>query len=1044
MKKENGIPNFVKMEQDMLRFWEAEQCFEKLKQKNSGGLNFRFLDGPITANNRMGVHHFWGRALKDITIRYNALKGRDCMYQNGFDSQGMWVEVNIEKELGLNGKPEIVKYGIDKFTDKCMERVNYFAGEITRQSKRMGQMMDWKNSYFTNTDGNILSIWNFLKKCDENGWIIRKNRPMVWCPRCGTSLSEHEMTGSYKEVVHTALFVKFPVKNHDFKMLAWTTTPWTLSANVALAVNPNNEYVKIETSPDGEKLVLGAEAQRAIKTPYKILETFKGEKLLGLVYETCFPTLESQQFDHKIIAWKDVDSLEGCGVVHIAPGCGEEDFELGKLYNLPEICPIDEQGVMLRDTGFMAGHKTTEVTQLIVDDLKRHNKLLYSHPYKHSYPFCWRCKTDLVYKLVNTWYIKMDDLRPRLLKALDEVEFTPDFAKKRMIDWLNNMGDWNISRARFYGLPLPIYICEKCGKIHVIGSLDELRQKAVNPEGLKSIPHLHRPWIDDIMIKCGCGEIAKRIPEVGDCWLDAGITPFSTKKYFEDKKFFKNNFPSEYVCEMIEQIKLWFYSMLVMSVVLENKAPYQKVVTYQYVKDENGNEFHKSGGNNLECDIVADKVGADAIRYLYASANPNNEMRFGFNLTDEARRKMMGLFNAYAFFNTYACIDNPDIASFKPDKNKFNITDKWLIERINQFVKDSDTNYQNYKSFLVVKDFEVLMDDISNFYIRLNRKRFWKTDDEGDQMTAYWCLYYALKKVCIIMNPIIPFITEYIWQNMIREVEKEEAVSVVLSDYPAVFSYGFGDVVEKSMAVREIITAALALRGENQIKVKQPLKTMYLIGASAGAVKDFEQIIKDELNIKDIVTEKDNSKFNEPYLSVNFKTAGAVLKGEVQKLKEILTQASSKDMAKWVGEYHKGSVNTGGFAGLGNDIFILNFKPKPDFVIAVLGGITIVLDITIDENLMLEGLFRELVRHAQVLRKEADFKIEERINADIKTNGKTMTQVIKKFEEALKQDVLIKTLNGGIKKPEISKTFDIGEEEVTISMSSGGVPAGCC
>ena len=1035
MKKENGIPDFVKMEQELLKFWEAEKCFEKLKAKNAGKEMFRFLDGPITANNRMGVHHVWGRTLKDITLRFNALKGRDCMYQNGFDAQGMWVEVNVEKELGLNGKPDIIKYGMDKFVNKCMKRVDYFAGEITRQSKRIGQMMDWENSYFTNTDTNILAIWKFLEKCNQNGWLVRKNRPMVWCPRCGTSLSEHEMAGSYKDVVHTALFAKFPVKNKDFSMLAWTTTPWTLSANVALAVNPNNEYVKIETSPDGEKLVLGAEALKVIKTPYKVLERFKGEKLLGLVYETCFPNFVSQQFDHKIIAWKEVDSLEGCGVVHIAPGCGEEDFELGKLYDLPEICPIDEQGVMLADTGFLAGHKTTEVTQLVADDLQRQKKLLYIHPYKHSYPFCWRCKTDLVYKLVNTWYIKMDDLRPRLLKAIDEVEFSPDYAKKRMADWLNNMGDWNISRARFYGLPLPIYVCEKCGKVHVIGSLDELKKKAVNPEKLKDVPHLHRPWIDEILLKCDCGQSVKRIPEVGDCWLDAGITPFSTKKYFEDKKFFAQNFPSEFVCEMIEQIKLWFYSMLVMSVVLEGRAPYQKVVTHQYVKDENGEEFHKSGGNSLDCDVVADKVGADAIRYLYASSSPTGEMRFGYNLTEEARRKMMGLYNAYVFFNTYACIDNPDIANFKPDKTKLNITDKWLLTRINQFVKDSDKNYKNYKNFLVVKDFEVLMDDISNFYIRLNRRRFWKTDNEDDQLLVYWCLYHAIKKVCIVMNPIIPFLSEYIWQNMVREVEKE-TVSIVLSDYPAEFPYNFEDVVKKAETVREIITSAQRLRGENQIKVKQPLKTMHLImGALTSAIKDFEQVVKDELNIKDIVIEKDNSKFNEPYLSVNFKSAGAQLKGEVQNLKELLGKISDKEMAKLVSEYYKGNVNIGKFKGLKPDVFTLGFKPKPDFVIAILRDITVVLDITIDKYLMLEGLFRELVRHAQVLRKEADFRIEERINVDIETSGSTMSEVIKKFEADIKQEVLIKNLNTGIKKPLISKTFEIGEEQVTIKMS---------
>ena len=711
MKKEVSMPDFVKMEHEMLKFWDKEKCFEKLVAKNKGKENFRFLDGPVTANNRLGVHHVWGRTLKDVTIKYNAMKGRDCHYQNGFDAQGMWVEVNVEKELGLNGKPEIVEYGIDKFTNKCMDRVNYFANEITNQSIRMGQWMDWGNSYFTNTDENIKAIWHFLKICNEKGWIVKKNRPMVWCPRCGTSLSEHEMAGSYHDVVHTAIFAKFPVKGEDFKLMAWTTTPWTLSANVALAVNPEIEYAKVEFKETKERVVLGKDALKVLKGEYEVVEEFKGDRLVGLTYETCFPELSEQQFEHKVVAWEDVDATEGCGVVHIAPGCGAEDFELGQRLGLPEICPIDEQGVMLDNCGFLAGKKTTDVVEMVVERLDKDGKLHYAHKYKHSYPFCWRCKTDLVYKLISTWYIKVDELRPLLLKAIDDVEFQPEYAKKRMADWLNNMGDWNISRSRFYGLPLPFYVCEKCGKVHVVGSIEELRTLAVNPEEIDKIPHLHRPWIDNVKIKCqDCGETISRVTEVGDCWLDAGITPFSTKKYFTDKKFFENNFPSDYVCEMVEQLKLWFYSLLVMSVVITGRAPYKKIVTYQYVKDENGNEFHKSGGNSLECDIVADKAGADMIRYLYAGANPTNDMRFGYPLTDEARRKVMGFWNAYVFFNTYACIDNPDLANFKPDFDNLTVTDRWLLERVNAFVKLADESYAVQKNYLIVKDFETLVE----------------------------------------------------------------------------------------------------------------------------------------------------------------------------------------------------------------------------------------------------------------------------------------------------------------------------------------------
>lgn len=1036
MKKEQTLPNFVEMEKGILKFWKENDSFNKLKSKNEGNERFKFLDGPATANNRLGIHHFWGRTLKDLTIRYNALKGKDCQYQNGFDGQGLWVEVNVEKELGLNGKPEIVEYGIDKFTNKCMERVNFFANEITNQSIRMGQWMDWDHSYFTNTDENITSIWHFLKECDKHGWVVKKNRPMAWCPRCGTSLSEHEMSSSYHEVEHTAVFVKLPVKGKDFKMVAWTTTPWTLSANVALAVNPDFDYVKVNFN--GENIVLGKARLSILKQEVKILEEFKGKDLVGLEYETCFPELPMQNFAHKIVAWDMVDSTEGSCVVHIAPGCGAEDFELGQTLGLPEICPINEQGVMLDSCGFLAGKKTTDVVDLVVNRLKEDGKLLYSHKYKHSYPFCWRCKTDLVYKLISAWFIKTDEIRPLALKAIENVEFKPEFAKKRMVDWLNNMGDWNISRSRFYGLPLPFYVCEKCGKVHVIGSVEELREKAVDPKLVDKLPNIHRPWIDDIKIKCECGEILSRVPEVGDVWLDAGITPFSTKKYFTDKKYFEENFPNDYVCEMVEQVKLWFYSILIMSVVLTGKAPYKKVVTYQYVKDEHGGEFHKSGGNSLEADIVADKVGADVVRYLFAASSPANDMRFGFTLTDDARRKLLSFWNVYTFFNTYACIDNPDIVNFKPTTKDLKFVDKWLIQSVNRFIVESDKNYADDKSFFVVRDFEKLVDDISNFYIRSNRKRFWKSENKKDQLTAYWCLYYAIKSLIRVMAPIIPFVTEHIWQNLVREVEPNEVECVMLSGYPTkIYDADFKGVLEMTEIARNIMSTAQRLRNENQIKVKQPLKKMYVAGQDdvQGVLNELGDVIKDELNIKEIECVKDDSKFNDEYLSVNFKKAGAVLKGEVQKLKTALLEIGDKIKEVMAG-FKKGKVTIGEFKDLDSELFNLEKKPKTDFVISHENGNTVVLDINLDEELVMEGLYREFVRSLQVLRKEADFAIDERIVASFSTTDENLAKVLSNFAEKIKQEVLISEVVDNLQDPRIEKVVEVGDGAIVVKFRS--------
>ena len=1040
MRKESSKPDFVKNEKEMLKFWHDNKCFEKLVQKNKGHQRFKFLDGPITANNRCGVHHIWGRTLKDITIKYNAMKGRDQMYQNGFDAQGMWVEVNVEKELGLNGKPEIVKYGIDNFTNKCMERVKYFANEITNQSIRMGQWMDWEHSYFTNTDNNILAIWHFLKVCSDRGYIVKKNRPMAWCPRCGTSLSEHEMAGSYHDVTHTAIFAKFPVKDKDFKMLAWTTTPWTLSANTALAVNPDFTYVKVKLNETNDTIVLCKDTLKVVKESYTILDEFKGDALVGLEYETCFPELIEQQFKHTILPWDEVDSVEGSGVVHIAPGCGAEDFELGKKYNLKEYCPIDEQGVMLDNTGFLAGKKTVDVVDLVVNRLKQDGKLYYAHKYTHSYPYCWRCKTDLVYKLISTWYIALDDLRPQLLKAIDDVTFQPEYGKKRMTDWLNNMGDWNISRSRFYGLPLPFYVCQKCGKLHVIGSLEELTKLAVNPEAIASLPNIHRPWIDDIKIKCqNCGEVVERVKEVGDCWLDAGITPFSTKKYFEDKNFFNENFPSDYVCEMVEQIKLWFYSMLVMSVVLTGRAPYKKIVTHQYVKDENGEEFHKSGGNALDSDVVADKVGADAIRYLYAGANITNDMRFGFTLTDEAKRKLMNFWNGYVFYNTYACIDNPDVENFKLDYANLSLTDKWLLEKINQFVANSDKNYAENKSYLVVKYFENLVDEVTNFYIRVNRKRFWKSDNKNDQLTAYTCLYRALKAMLQVMAPIIPFMTDFIWQNLVRGSEKSAEISVLLSDFPSVDSNVLSSgVVEDVSIARNIIASALRLRNEKSLKIKQPLRTMFVLADdnTKKAITNLSDIIKDELNIKNIEFEENTNKFNIPYLSVNFKSAGAVLKGEVQALKNYVSGLNEAGMSALVEMYNKNQIEISQFGKLDASLFVLNLKPKQEFVVFSENNVTIVLDTTIDHNLMLEGAYRELVRTAQVLRKEADFNIEDRIEMDIVSTSPFIREVIDNFSDKIQQEALVKKFNQNISAPDIEKEVDIMDNPVILKLKA--------
>ncbi|MDO5557845.1 MAG: isoleucine--tRNA ligase [Clostridia bacterium] len=1041
MKKVESNFNFIQMENDVLKFWEDEQCFKALQEKNKNGTPFRFLDGPITANNSMGIHHAWGRTLKDIFLRYKGMNGYTSHYRNGFDGQGLWIEVEVEKELGFTDKKDIEKYGLDKFTTKCMQRVDKFSKIITEQSKRLGQWMDWDNSYFTNTEENITSIWHFLKKCDEKGMIKQSFRPMPWCPRCGTSLSEHEMSGSYKLLKHKAVFFKLPLVGTDSKIIVWTTTPWTLSSNVALAVNPENEYVKVKVKSDDKFLILGKNALGLLgDDKLEIIEVFKGEKLVGLEYETCFEEFEKQQgFTHKIVAWEDVSSEDGTGVVHIAPGCGSEDFDLGKRENLEIIIPIDDSGIIQKGFGFMTGKNTKEVAQLVFDELEKRNKLYKVEEHEHSYPVCWRCKSEVVFKAVKEWHIDSDMIRGDLIEASRKVKWIPEFAGKRMEDWLNNMQNWAISRKRFYGLPLPIYPCEECGEVTVVGSREEL--KSLAGDVVDTLPDLHRPWIDKVEITCPhCGKKVKRITDVGDCWLDAGIAPFSTLKYFTDKEYWKKYFPAEWVTEMKEQIRLWFYSMLFMSVVLEERAPYEQVLTYGAVVQEDGSKFSKSGFM-IKFDEVAEKIGADPARYLYAGAPTNNDVRFGFNLGDEARRKLLNFWNIYVFFNTYAILDNPKISEFVLKEDKLEKSDKWLLVRVNDFVEKANKYMNNYDTVNLVKEFEILVDDISNFYVRVNRKRFWKTGENEDKEQVYYLLYTAIKKMCQVMAPIIPFMTEEIWQNMVLSFEPEEVKSVHLSNYPKEDArYNDKVILNQVEETRKIINLGLMLRNTKQIKVRQPLNTMFVVSneKTDKTVRAFENLIKDELNIKEIKVLENDNQLNEEYLGVNFKCAGALLKQRVQEFKGVVNSIENSTMQKLVQDFNNEDIkelDIPNFGLVSKDAFMINRRPKQEYIVINEAGYIIALDTTLNEELIVEGMQRDLVRSLQVLRKEAGLNVEQRIILNINSNGEFMKKVLDKFLNKIIEETLTNEFRTEkIENPSIEKEIEINGEKVKVSL----------
>ena len=1033
--------SFAENEKEILSFWKENDCFKKLKAKNEGGPKYRFIDGPITANNPMGIHHVWGRTLKDTFIKYHAMKGDDTHYRNGFDGQGLWVEVEVEKELGFKTKHDIEEYGLDKFTDKCIDRVKKFSGVITEQSQRLGQWMDWDNSYYTYTDENITGIWAFLKKCNEGGWIKQIYKPMPWCPRCGTSLSEHEMTGSYKEIEHEAVFFKLPLLKSNDYILVWTTTPWTLSANVALAVNKEMNYVRLHVEGEETNYITSETYYKqkfAGKDGVTLLDTFKGTELEGLEYETCFPEIAEQNFTHKIVLWDEVTDTDGCGVVHIAPGCGAEDFALGEEIGLPRIIPVDEYGVFFDGFSFLSGLNAQECKELVFDELKKRNKLFYTHKFKHSYPVCWRCKREIIFRLVKEWAIAVDELRPRLIANAKKVRWEPAYQGKRMLDWLENMSDWNISRKRFYGLPLPFYPCPDCGKLTVIGSKEELYELAVDKSKVDAIPHLHRPWIDDVKIRCSCGCEVERITQVGDVWLDAGIVPFSTLKHFTDKEYWKQYFPAEHVLEMKEQIRLWFYSMLFMSTVLVDEPPYERVSTHGMVVSEDGSRFSKTGFM-IRFDEAADVIGADASRYIFASSSTSNDVRFGFTLGEEARRKLLAFWNLQTFFATYADIDNIKVDVAKLDTAKLCAVDRWLVIRTNEFIKDANRYMSDYSTREVISAFEAFVNDISNFYIRVNRGRFWATELTEDKINAYTVLFYAIKSITGIIAPIVPFITETTWQRFVKRYSNENALSVFLSDYPTVPAHL--DITDEKILsdvekARDMISLGLKLRNEKQIKIRQPLATMYVSATEANhsAIETFGSIIKSEMNVGEITELSDSSSLESNFLTVNFKVAGRVLKNRANEVKAYLAELDEKtqqDLSNTVKAGENVKLDALGLE-VEPEVFTLNSKPLDNVAIYVNNGEFIAINTTISEELQRAGILRDIVRQCQVFRKAAGFDVSDRISIFFTTDSELVRSIIEEKESQLTHDLL-----ATIEKPssvEYTDKIDLDGVEITVEL----------
>ena len=998
-----AVPDHAALEREILAWWDDEGVFDRLREQNRGGERWSFIDGPITANNPMGVHHAWGRTLKDVFQRYKALRGFDQRYQNGFDCQGLWVEVEVEKALGLNSKREIEEYGIAEFAARCRERVAEFAEVITDQDRRLGRWMDWDNDYYTFSDTNIEYIWRFLKTVHERGWLYKGHRSTQWCPRCGTSLSQHEQAGeeNYQELEHPSLFVRFPlVEREGESLVVWTTTPWTLPANVAAAVKPDAEY----GLRDGQwRLAVSGEEYEHVA---------RGEELVGLHYTGPFDDLPAAVKEHRVIPWDEVSLTEGTGIVHIAPGAGTEDFELGRIHDLPVIVPIDESGRMLPGFGLLEGLSTSEVEDVVIEDLRERELLVEAGRITHRYPICWRCKTPLLFRVVDDWFISSEPARQELLDANATVEWTPAFYSKRMDDWLRNMGDWNISRKRYFGLPLPFYPCGDCGLLNVVGSRAELEERAT--AGLDQLQELHRPWIDEVPITCeGCGKEVRRIPEVGDAWLDAGIVPFSTLGWenpewvehgyatgasqglsgadLPDQSYWEQWFPADWISESREQIRLWFYSMLFMSVTLEGRAPYERVLAYERVRDETGREMHKSTGNAIEANEAIERMGADVMRWMYSEQVPSQNLNFGYGPAHEIKRRLLTLWNSVKFFVDYANV------SPCGDAGELEPLDRWLLSRVEQFVAQATDAYERFWTPDVVASFEAFVDDLSNWYIRRSRRRFW----DGDA-AALETLRTALLRSLVVIAPVMPFLAEHLWR-VLRQDDQPE--SIFLTSWPEAGARDEQLLAEVGQT-RRVVDLGRQARAGSQLPLRQPLRRLVVQGAPLSERHVDE--LREELRVKEV--EFGDVEATELRVKPNLPVLGPKLGKELGSVRAALE----------AGEFEQAN---GGFRVAGHDLsadeVLVERVGKEGWAVAHADGITVALDTALDQELEVEKRVLDLIHELNAKRKDAGLELTDRI---VVTLPQTASDLLE-HEEWIKSEVLaveIRT-DSGSTEPQIAK-----------------------
>lgn len=1036
-KKVDPGMNFVEREKETLKFWKNNGVFEKTNEKTEGKPVFSFYDGPPTANGKPHIGHILTRVMKDIIPRYKIMKGYSVLRKAGWDTHGLPVELEVEKSLGIDGKQEIEAYGIEPFIKKCKESVWKYKGEWERMSDRVGYWVDMDHPYITYDNNYIESVWWSLKEIDKKGLLYRGFKIVPYCPRCGTALSSHEVAQGYKDVREKSAYVKFALKSQqNTYFLAWTTTPWTLPSNVALCMNADEDYARIKS---GEEYYILADALISAvfeEGTYEKIDVKKGKEYEFVGYEPLFDFYTGNDKAFYITCDGYVTLTDGTGIVHIAPAFGEDDAKVGRKYSLPLLQMVDEHGRFPQDTGYLSGLFCKDADKFILKDLKERNLLFKEQLYEHSYPFCWRCDTPLLYYARKSWFIKTTAFKDLIIRSNDSVNWMPETIRKgRMGNFLENLIDWGVSRERYWGTPLPVWVCEKCGKKHVIGSRKELHELSGCDEDIE----LHRPYIDKVTFPCECGGVMRRVPEVIDCWYDSGSMPFAQFHYpFKNQDLFEKNFPADFISEAIDQTRGWFYVLLAISSVLFEKAPFKSCIVLGHVNDKDGIKMSKHKGNVVDPWSVLDKQGADAVRwYFYTSSAPWLPSRFAPEIVSEVQRKFLGtLWNTYAFFVLYAEIDKYDPSLYDIANVKLSVMDRWILSELNTLIDFVDKGLDKYNITDTSRAIEKFTDNLSNWYVRRCRERFWGSDMSEDKIAAYTTLYTALTTLAKLAAPFVPFITEQIYGNLVLPFYKNVPVSVHLTSFPvcdkAFIDTQLGETMDR---VINIVSLGRTARNACAIKNRQPLSELLIRADKFDSLpEEYLDILKEELNVKKIAFISDSSGFASYEIKPQLRTLGPKYGPLIGKIREHLAQCDSTTLVNAVrkGEAVTVSIDNTLVAFKEEDLLISD-KNKEGYQTVSEKGITVILNTELSQELIQEGLMRELVSKIQTMRKESGFNVTDHIVVTYSC-GEKLAEVIEKYKSEIMQDTLADSITAGSG----SSLKDINGEEISLSLEVVG------